>query len=145
LAPRNFELIDFPSRAGELLNTLAVVEDRSPIEIFNDLIVANADVIRVRTHARTGEDEGSLSLEDGLSVYEKAREMVLAAACSTNPRHPLRQIQHVIDDRITEIAMQVFQLRLRFSIDRNTKRRYSVQLRVAQCFARILSRIPRIA
>ncbi|MGH9967098.1 MAG: hypothetical protein ACREBG_04600, partial [Pyrinomonadaceae bacterium] len=81
LVPRNIDMADFPSRIGELLTTLEVVEDRSQLEIFSDLVTAGADVIRVRTHARTGEDEGSLSLEDGVVLHEKVRELVLAAAC----------------------------------------------------------------
>lgn len=83
LAPRSSDFADFAARIGELLNTLEVAENRSQLEIFSDLVTANADVIRVRTHARDGEDDGSLSLEDGVMLYERVREMVLAAACAT--------------------------------------------------------------
>jgi hypothetical protein len=83
LVPRTSYLADFPSRIGEVLKTLEVVEGRSQLEIFSDLATASADVIRVRTHARDGEDDGSPSLEDGVILYEKVREMVLAAACAT--------------------------------------------------------------
>src|SRR6266567_8729063 len=83
LVPRRSEFADFPARIGEVLSTLEVVENRSQLEIFNDLITSNADVIRVRTHSRDGEDNGSLSLEDGVMLHEKVREMILAAACAT--------------------------------------------------------------
>src|SRR6266550_1453470 len=89
LVPLRAEFGDFAARISDILETLEAVETRSQLEIFNELITASADVIRVRTHSRTGEDEGSLSLEDGVTAHERVREMILAAACATISRRAL--------------------------------------------------------
>jgi hypothetical protein len=87
LVPLRKDFGDFASRINEALETLETVETRSQLEIFSDLVTASADVIRVRTHSRDGEDQGSLSLEDGVIAHERVRELVLAAACATiSPR-----------------------------------------------------------
>jgi hypothetical protein len=82
LVPRRTDFADFPTRISDALQTLAAVEGRSQLEILSDLTTENADVIRIRSHSRKGEDDGSIVLEDGVLLCEKAREMVLAAACA---------------------------------------------------------------
>lgn len=89
LVPLRTEFGDFITRIAEILETLEVVETRSQLEIFNELITTSADVIRIQTHSRAGEDQGSLALEDGVIAYEKVREMILAAACATVTRRAL--------------------------------------------------------
>jgi hypothetical protein len=89
LVPLRREFGDFANRINEVLETLETAETRSQLEIFGELVTASADVIRVRTHPRAGEDQGSLSLEDGVSAHERVREMILAAACATIGRRAL--------------------------------------------------------
>ncbi len=47
LVPLRSDLRDYALRMGDLLRTLAKVEDRSQLSIVADLLVTGADVIRV--------------------------------------------------------------------------------------------------
>src|SRR5256885_15632987 len=70
-----------------------------------------------------------------------------ASSCQSaiNSRQPLRQGHHVVDDGVTNIAVEVAQLAFRFAIDRDAERRDTGNLRLAQSFARVFTRIPRVA
>lgn len=55
LLPLKPEIIDFPRRMGEVIETLAIAENRLQIEIFSDLItsVPNTTIQGVVTHIAT--------------------------------------------------------------------------------------------
>jgi hypothetical protein len=72
---------DFALRISDLLQTLEVAEKRSQLEIFADVQTASADVVRVRFHQAETED-GTISLQQGVSLIENARELMLSAACA---------------------------------------------------------------
>lgn len=80
LLPFDAESRDFVERVAEVLVVLEKAEDRSQIEIVEDLSFANADVIRPRLKGAA--DDGTISLEGGKSAYEHARSLMLAAACA---------------------------------------------------------------
>jgi hypothetical protein len=80
LLPLTPDLRDFPERISEVLRTLEMVEHRDQLQILNDLTSARADVVRIR---RPGADDGTILLEDGVSLINSAFDMVLAAACTT--------------------------------------------------------------
>src|SRR5262249_33707837 len=80
LLPLTPDLRDFPERMSEVLRTLELVENRDQLQILNDLTSARADVVRIR---RPGPDDGTILLEDGVSLINSAFDMVLAAACTT--------------------------------------------------------------
>jgi hypothetical protein len=86
LVPRRNDFADFTARISEALSILEVAESRSQLEILDDLNTANADVVRIRTHARDGADDGSIALEDGVLLCEKVRELVVAAACAATDK-----------------------------------------------------------
>ena len=81
LLPLDATLKDFPNRMAEALGILEHVEKRSQFEIFEDLVITNADVIRPRLIGVNG--DGSISLEQGTAIHQEARNLMLAAACST--------------------------------------------------------------
>lgn len=83
--PSSTDLRDYALRLGELLNVLAVVEDRSQEQIYRDLLTASADVLRIRI-ADPASSDGTLLLEEHVQVAQKARDLVLAAACATTER-----------------------------------------------------------
>jgi hypothetical protein len=70
----------FAQRVAELLRDLEEHEQRSQLEILEDLSFASADVIRPRLPGIP--ENGMLSLEDGKIAYERARDLMLAAACA---------------------------------------------------------------
>ena len=81
LLPLDVTLKDFPNRMAEVLGVLAHTEKRSQFEIFEDLVLTNADIIRPRLIGVNG--DGTISLEQGTAIHQEARNLMLAAACST--------------------------------------------------------------
>ena len=70
----------YAQRMAEVLSVLEECENRSELEVLEDLSLAGADVIRPRLPGVSS--EGSISLEAGMIAYECARDMMLAAACA---------------------------------------------------------------
>ncbi len=87
LLPLDGTLRDFPTRMAELMRVLEQVEQRSQFEIFEDLVLSTADVIRPRLTGVSG--DGTISLEQGTAIHEEARNLMLAAACSTIEKRSL--------------------------------------------------------
>ena len=82
LVPLWREAADFPLRVGELLRTLEGIEQRSQEEILKDISTTSSDLVRIR--ALGVEDiDGSIPLDSGVLFVEKARDMILSAACAT--------------------------------------------------------------
>lgn len=84
--PLRQDLGDFALRVSEVLRVLERVEQRSQVEILSDLMTSSSDLIRLRAFSA---DHGtsSIPLEHGVVFVEKARELVLAAACAAiDPR-----------------------------------------------------------
>lgn len=97
--PLNMKFRDYPSRISDILRTLEVVEERSQLDILRDLLVISADVIRVKL-ADADLSDGSVPLEEGASFFQKAKDMMLAAACSAaEPRayYPSRKPSQAMD------------------------------------------------
>jgi hypothetical protein len=93
LLPVDPQLRDYALRMGELLHTLQAAEDRPVPEIWGDLTLAGFDVVRVRVQPRDG-GAGSIILDEGISLVQSTREMLLAAACAAvEPRraYPTRK------------------------------------------------------
>ncbi len=87
LLPLDASLRDFPNRIAEVLAMLEQVENRSQLEILEDLVTTNADLVRPRL---LGVDhDGQISLEQGRIVYEQARNLMLAAACAAVEKRSL--------------------------------------------------------
>lgn len=82
LVPKRHGFSDFGLRVSEILKTLGRVENRSQLQIFADVASVWSDLVRVRAANRDVE-HGTLPLNSGVSFIEGARDVVLAAACST--------------------------------------------------------------
>jgi hypothetical protein len=82
LVPMRQAFSDFGLRVSEILQTLGRVERRSQLQIFSDVASVWSDLVRVRAADRDIE-HGTLPLNSGVSFIEGARDIVLAAACST--------------------------------------------------------------
>lgn len=80
--PLQRDLGDFALRMGDVLRTLAEVEQRSELEILDDVqMTTSNDLIRIRAPSRDA-DSGSLPLDLAVAFVERSRDMVLAAACA---------------------------------------------------------------
>ncbi len=85
--PLRQDLGDFALRMSEILGTLARVEDRSQLDIIQDLLTVTSDLIRVRASSRD-HDDGTLPLEQAVEFVERSRDLMLAAACATLNKRP---------------------------------------------------------
>jgi hypothetical protein len=80
--PLRSDLADFAVRISEMLSILERIEGRSEFEILTDINATSFDLIRVRSASALAAS-GSIPIDLGVSLFEQAREMMLAAACST--------------------------------------------------------------
>jgi hypothetical protein len=99
--PRGTEYRDFHLRMGEVVGALAQVENRSQLEVLEDLIVAGSDVIRLRLQGPDVGD-GTVTLEDGAAVVDRVRDVMLASACAAvepraffGTRKPTEAVEYV--------------------------------------------------
>lgn len=106
LLPLDIELGDYALRMGDLLATLAAFENRSQLEVYRDLLTITSDVIRIRIADPELED-GTLPIEEHAQIAQKARDLVLAAACASyearpvwHKRKPGQAMEHVRRVRI---------------------------------------------
>jgi hypothetical protein len=86
LLPMASDLRDYALRIGDLLALLAAVENRSEWQVYSDLLTVTSDVLRIRITDPELTD-GTLPIEEHAQIAQKARDLILAAACAaTEPR-----------------------------------------------------------
>jgi hypothetical protein len=106
LLPMNAAVRDYALRMGELLAVLSVEEQRSQTEVYRDVLTSTSDVIRIRI-ADPELNDGTLPIEEHAQIAQKARDLVLAAACAATERRavwhkrkPGQAMEHVRRVRI---------------------------------------------
>lgn len=106
LLPLDSSVRDFALRMGDLLRVLAAAEQRSQEEIYADLLTTTADVVRIRIEDADLQD-GTLPIEAHARVAQKARDLMLAAACAAtearavwHTRKPTQAVEEVRKVRI---------------------------------------------
>jgi len=62
-----------------------------------------------------------------------------------NPRQPLRQTHHVVNDRVAHLAVQILQLGFRLAVNRDAEGRDAVDLGVAQRHLGVFARVAGVA
>lgn len=82
LVPFSEQFGDYAQIVQEVISELATVECRSELSIFNDLSISDTDVIRFR--APEAEEDGSIAIQSGVELFQQARDVLLAAACSAS-------------------------------------------------------------
>ena len=73
LLPMDVEFRDYPLRIGELLEVLAVAEQRSQGQIYADLLMIASDVLRIRL-ADPELSDGTLPIEEHAQIAQKVRD-----------------------------------------------------------------------
>jgi hypothetical protein len=81
LVPLNVFAPDYGRRIGDAVQVLAEKENRPALEILNDLLQADADILRFRVLSPEAV-RGTLPLEEAVDLLEGAKQALLAAACS---------------------------------------------------------------
>ncbi len=88
-APASDHLADYVLAISQIVEILGSVEGRDPTSVLRDLLVADVDLVRVR--AAHTEEDGSVSVDDGVELVQQSRDLLLAAACSvTRPQRAYR-------------------------------------------------------
>lgn len=82
LVPLDHEFGDYAQRIAEMLSTVAEVEERSQLAIYEDISRVGVDGIAVRSSHPASAD-GSIPVHEGARLVENAVELIEAAACST--------------------------------------------------------------
>jgi len=82
LTPLSADLIDYADVIYNAVVALASVEERSELQIFNDLKEAEADVIRFRI-PEAGENN-TLPITQAKQVVEQSYNLLMAAACAAD-------------------------------------------------------------
>lgn len=80
--PTNAIKDDNLSLMYEAVRTLADDEQRSPREVWRDLLLPPADVMQLRV--QSGLDADTMPLGEGLQLLQSGRDLLLAAACSAH-------------------------------------------------------------
>jgi hypothetical protein len=88
LLPLDPTIRDFALRMGDILQVLAAAEHRSQEEIYADLLTTTADVVRIRLEDADLQD-GTLPIDGHARVAQKARDLMLAAACAATEARPV--------------------------------------------------------
>ena len=86
--PMRREAADFITRLADILRELEAVENRSQLDILRDLLNSGFDVVRLGAVA-PGTIDGTVRIADGVRLFERAREIVLSAACATVRPQPV--------------------------------------------------------
>jgi hypothetical protein len=99
--PEDYTLGDFSHAMSRTIKTLAIAENRSQLELLEDIdTLTIGDVVRVRTFDPMNTNSSSLPFEYGLSVIQRARNLVIAGACATVEKKalfPARKYSQVAD------------------------------------------------
>ncbi len=85
--PRTQRLGDYAQVVARLISIFAQVAEVDEVELYNDLAVADRDVVRVK--ANNGDNDRTIDLGQGVDLVNGARDMVLAAACSLLDPRPV--------------------------------------------------------
>jgi hypothetical protein len=87
ILPKRNDFADFDLRIAEVLKILEKTEARSQLDILRDVQTTSADLLRLRSSSRDATD-GSLAIDDAVSLVESSRDLMMAAACAAIDRRP---------------------------------------------------------
>ena len=100
LVPTRDTVGDYASGMADALAVLADVEGRSQLDVFQDLMSAGADVIRVRP--LDGARDKPISLRGSAALHRDVCEMVSAAARAADARKPQANYQGPVSANVRD-------------------------------------------
>lgn len=86
--PQQAAAPDYGRAFGHLIDDLARLEQRAPSSLLRDISASSVDVVRLAIEGSSTRD-GRIPVEAGRRVYEAARDLLLAAACSVIDPRPV--------------------------------------------------------
>ena len=87
ILPRTQRLGDYAAVVSRLIEIFAKAAETDELALYRDLVTADRDVIRVRV--APGDDDGSMTVNNGVNLVRGAHDLLLAAACSLRDPRPL--------------------------------------------------------
>ena len=87
ILPRTQRLGDYAVVVSRLIEIFAKAAEMDELALYRDLVTADRDVIRVRV--APGDDDGSMTVNNGVNLVRGAHDLLLAAACSLREPRPL--------------------------------------------------------
>lgn len=106
VVPLRRESGDFLNRLSDILTELEAAEGRSQIDILRDILASGFDIVRLAAKD-PDTNNGTIRIEEGVALFEEAREMLMAAACATvkprpvfHSRKPQRAIEYLREARL---------------------------------------------
>lgn len=122
VVPRVRNVRDYLTRMREILDALEDLESRSWRAILADIQLVGTDVVRLKHPSDT--PEGSILLLDGVHLFEKALDMVAAAAgaavaprASLPPRRPPQAIDYLNRVRLGQTERSSYVVKILSRID----------------------------
>lgn len=122
LLPLRHDLDDYTERMAEVLQALEADEGRSQLDVLREITDSTADIIRIRLQGPAFED-GSVPIDQAAQVVDQAREMMLAAACSTvqprlvfRTRRPIQATEYLRHVRLGQTERGSYILNLRSAV-----------------------------
>lgn len=88
VVPASRRVSDYITLFAHALRELELFEERSQIDIIRDLMNSGFDVIRLSAEASSTYD-GSIRIADGLRLFERAKDILLASACAAVKPRPV--------------------------------------------------------
>jgi len=82
IVPLSTDFADFAIRIGEILKTLEKVENRSQIEIYDDITSNSSDIVKIRI-VTPSQAENNLPLDNGVEIIQQIKELMISATYST--------------------------------------------------------------
>jgi hypothetical protein len=104
LLPLRMDFRDYALRVSDALEVLEVAEGRPRNDILKEIVTAIFDVVRVRVDNPNSRD-GSLTLDDGVQLFDNARKMVTSAARSTYEKRA--QFIATMPDQVSDYVRKV--------------------------------------
>ena len=81
LVPAAEHFADYALRLSEIIKILSQAENRDGHAILRDIGLTGYDLLRVRLPEAA--EDGSVSIDTGVTLFQEAHNLLLAAACST--------------------------------------------------------------
>lgn len=87
LIPHTDSIADYASVVARLVEIFSETNEQEQLSLYRDLVNTDNDVVRVRAAIDT--EDGSIGIDDGVSLIRNARRMLLATACAVNAPQPV--------------------------------------------------------
>lgn len=91
IVPHKDTAPDYPARIGEAVSALAEAEERSQLEVYEEISVAGYDYVHMHAFREEGGAgaQGALSLRQELDLLEEARNLFASAARAVEKPQPV--------------------------------------------------------